>query len=991
MVRPFFALFASAIVLLPMASHADAGDPPKESQAIVINDQEQIQILNPSLKERQTLKLRLSNGLEAFLISDPGAPHAAAALAVNAGGWQDPDDFPGTAHFLEHMLFLGTSKYPQESEYSKFVNENEGQTNAYTYYDHTCFMFSIQHPGFEEALDRFSWFFKEPLFNPSGVDREMHAVDQEFAKNVENDYWRNFSVHSELANKAHPYSRFYAGNLSTLQRISQSDLKKWYHEHYSANLMHLVIYSNLPIEKLKAMALDKFQDIENRNLKPLTESLPTLSSENEGQIVFIAPVKDLRQLVMTWELPAKFAHMWGMGPDKLVGQVLGHEGSKSLLAKLKTEKLAEGLYVNGDELGPDNFHFNLTVTLTEKGIKNYKDVISYCFAAIANLKAKGVPDYIFDEIQKMDMISYQYQDRKEPFEYVASMARMMLSEKLETFPMRSLIIQKHKPEDIQEFLGAMTPEKCHYTLIADPIFSGVTPSLTEKWTGAHYAMQPLPAKLVKSWAEIAPIAEIDLPEPNPFIPENMSLLHASTSKVLVAPFKKLVEEEGAVIYYAADTQYQMPQTVWKFDIKTPKIKLDQAASLVLGDLYAKAVKEELNAYGYDALLAGLGYNIERKDNGITVTLSGYNDKALILFKEIVKKLQNSHTTEEDFEAYKEEVARGYKNFSKEMPLKQVNEILQTALYKDYIVESEKAKALRKITFKDFETFSTEVFHQSYVQGMLYGNINEDTALAAWRDLKLALASSAYSKSSQTKKEVISLPAINGPFFVMDKTKQRGSALILLLQLGPFSYKKRAINEIFNSAIAEPFYNQLRTQQQTGYIVYNTSAEYESQLFSLYYLQTDSHDTRDLLARFELAIEGFLQTLAIPQVAQPQFETIRQALIQRFSQPPKSQADMAERLYALAYVYDGQFDRVEKTIEALKSLTYGEYMELAMQYFGKSNKQRLAVLMKGEMSPKTLIYTQIRTTAQLKKISDYLSSDESMKSDLAPTTQAMKAK
>ena len=59
--------------------------------------------------------------LEAYLISDPGVHESAAALAVEAGSWQDPKEYPGMAHFLEHMLFMGTTAYPNESEYMHYI------------------------------------------------------------------------------------------------------------------------------------------------------------------------------------------------------------------------------------------------------------------------------------------------------------------------------------------------------------------------------------------------------------------------------------------------------------------------------------------------------------------------------------------------------------------------------------------------------------------------------------------------------------------------------------------------------------------------------------------------------------------------------------------------------------------------------------------------------------------------------------------------------
>ena len=94
--------------------------------------------------------------MRCVLISDPEGDKSGAALAVKVGCSLDPKPLYGTAHFLEHMLFMGTEKYPSENEYGEFMTNNGGSNNAYTSLVTTNFHFDCSNEGFEEGLDRFS-------------------------------------------------------------------------------------------------------------------------------------------------------------------------------------------------------------------------------------------------------------------------------------------------------------------------------------------------------------------------------------------------------------------------------------------------------------------------------------------------------------------------------------------------------------------------------------------------------------------------------------------------------------------------------------------------------------------------------------------------------------------------------------------------------------------------------------------------------------------
>lgn len=89
--------------------------------------------INKSPNDARLYKyLQLPNKLEAIIISDPEADKSAASLDVRVGSALEPKTRHGLAHFCEHMLFMGTEKYPIENEYSEYLKNNGGHANAYT-------------------------------------------------------------------------------------------------------------------------------------------------------------------------------------------------------------------------------------------------------------------------------------------------------------------------------------------------------------------------------------------------------------------------------------------------------------------------------------------------------------------------------------------------------------------------------------------------------------------------------------------------------------------------------------------------------------------------------------------------------------------------------------------------------------------------------------------------------------------------------------------
>lgn len=160
----------------------------------------------------------------------------------------DPPELPGLAHFCEHMLFLGTEKYPDKDEYNTFLSQHGGQSNAATHMDYTNYHVEVTPDELDSVLDRFSQFFLNPLFTESATELEVNAVNSEHEKNIANDVWRADQLEKSSADPNHPYSKFGSGNRATLDVEPKAKgidvreaLLKFHNSWYSANIMALCV------------------------------------------------------------------------------------------------------------------------------------------------------------------------------------------------------------------------------------------------------------------------------------------------------------------------------------------------------------------------------------------------------------------------------------------------------------------------------------------------------------------------------------------------------------------------------------------------------------------------------------------------------------------------------------------------------------------------------------------------------------------------------
>ncbi|VEU34972.1 unnamed protein product [Pseudo-nitzschia multistriata] len=241
--------------------------------------------------------IKLENNLQVLLVStasdkangggnNSGAKVEAASVHVQAGHFDDT--IAGLAHFHEHMLFLGTKKYPGEDEYEGFLSKHGGFCNAYTDMEDTNYYFSVTSQqvdtnetseGLKGGLDRLAQFFIHPTFDPDMVERELRAIDSEYRNGKTSDSWRNYQLLKSLSNQKHPFSNFGCGNYETLSSLGSpvQELKNFWKKYYTTSNMRLSVVGCSSLDALQKTVEETFGELALSDEPPRREKVNPLS------------------------------------------------------------------------------------------------------------------------------------------------------------------------------------------------------------------------------------------------------------------------------------------------------------------------------------------------------------------------------------------------------------------------------------------------------------------------------------------------------------------------------------------------------------------------------------------------------------------------------------------------------------------------------------------------------------------------------------------
>lgn len=893
--RPCLAASLTLAMLLPGASIAQQATHEAE------------QVMTPRVSphdDRGYRVLTLDNGLTALLVSDSEADKAAASLNVDVGSAQDPDDLPGLAHYLEHMLFLGTESYPEADAYQSYLTRHGGQHNAFTASQDTNYFFSIEPDALSGALDRFSRFFVNPLFNADRLENERKVVHSEYIARKRNEGRRRNDVLDQLLNPENPTTGFSVGSLATLADRPEGEpglrerIQRFYTNHYGANVMHLAVVAPQSLDELESLVRDNFTDVPDRGLSRPTIEEPLVNESRLPAAARLKSLRDSRQLSFYFPVPdpiTEYRHK----PASYLASLLGHEGNGSLLDVLREAGWADGLSAGVSRGDGQHALFQVDISLTPEGAEHLSRIQASLFAAIRAIRDDGVEAWRYDEQAQLAEQAFRFQQHGSALDDA-----MRLSMNLSRYPVKDVNYAPYRMDGfdaslIDTWLSELRPDNM-LRLYSGPEVEG---ERTSPWFDTPWS----PVALDDDDAQ--PLAGLSLPEPNPYIAEDLKLL----GKQDAAPQKRL-DEPGFEFWHMRDASFDTPKVEWRFSLQHPDASHD-ARKAALSRLLAGWLQDSLNAELYPARLAGHGFEAYAHARGITLSFSGWRDRQDRLIERVLEQLQHGKIEADSVERVRERLRRGWRNAPQDDLYRQAGRTLTETLISPQWSPEALLEASEDLDTQVLRDFRKAFLADLHLESMAVGDLGIEQAKQQARYVAEALTPAL---SHDATPELVTLRASDDLPTLTPASERNESLVMRYLQGDDRALATQARLSVLGRLLETPFYQQLRTEQQLGYIV---NAGYRPLLDApgiTFLVQSPNTDSQTIQSRINAFIDDFSKRLDDVQDSDlaPYRQAVRDDLLQRDT----SLSDRANRLWQALALEDTGFDHRKRLAERVMDVT-----------------------------------------------------------------------
>lgn len=881
----------------------------------------------------------LNNGMEVITVSDPELATSAATLSVGVGAFQDPEEAQGVAHFLEHMIFMGSKKYKSPNEYMEFISQNGGSTNAFTAAEQTTYLFSINSKQFAPALDRLSSAIKEPLFDGTMVEKEINAVNSEWLKNRQTDTFIQQRALALTGNPSHPRVKLGVGNKETLGTNEEqllSSLRDFHSKFYSANLMKLVLVGNQSSKELAKLARKYFSKIDNKKVERPVTNIPAYRAEDLSKEIFIK--SKVKSPIFLIEFPIKDNRKsWKSKPNQYISKLINSQEDGSLMVKLQDE----GLIQNGQAVfmpsawGKDGSAF-IEYSLTEKGESNKETILFLTYQFIDLIKSTGVDKAYFDELASINKIQFDDYQSPSALGLAVGFGQRVFDWQAENLIDFAYVTSEYDPNAIMSTLSQLTPERARIYHIGPDEISDID----LQYADGAYRVESLSEEKLSKFSGLDIV--LSLPEPEAI--EDEQDIRIAQSKNFKKP-TKIYHEDGAQVYLSSSQDHQGKEGIMNLVFRTSSTS-ENVNNLVSANLLIAAFQKknlriiqragQRGAFVIPAI-DGVGNPL--------ISMSGRTKRHTQYANDLIDKFIDFEITERSLKDLKKLYVDSYESISELAVADQLEyHALTTTKQAPYLYSQKQfLSALNSVTIDDVKEIHKKILESSFIDIYAHGNYSSDQIIEFAKSAreKVGVTSQQTPWHYESEFEV----KVGRGLVKKLRMPKDGVGIIDSYIYPEESLKVRAQFMIINKIFRTSFFNDLRTNQQLGYIVtsYNeTVHDFPTLSMMIVSDNTNLQELKEKIINFQY---GF--SAAFEQIDKKTVQGLQMALLEEMIKKP-------ENIFVEASPYlsdwgDGNysFDTADKIAGYIEGATKDELINLTNKVFFDGVFMNSTVQLKGD--------------------------------------------
>jgi protease-3 len=860
---------------------------------------------------RQYQAIKLTNGMTVLLVSDAQAPKSLAALALPVGSLEDPNSQLGLAHYLEHMVLMGSKRYPQPENLSEFLKKHGGSHNASTASYRTAFYLEVENEALAPVVDRMADAIAEPLLDPGNADRERNAVNAELTMARSRDGMRMAQVGAETLNPAHPSARFSGGNLDTLKDKPGSklhdELTAFYQRYYSANLMMGVLYSNQPLPELAELAAKTFGKVPNRDASVPPITVPSVTPEQQGIIIHYVPAQPRKQLKVEFRIGNNSAEFRSK-TDTYISYLIGNRSQNTLSDWLQKQGLADAINAGADPMVDRNGGvFSISVSLTDKGLAKRDEVVAAIFNYLKMLRSEGIKQSYFDEISHVLNLDFRYPSITRDMDYIEWLVDTMLRVPVEHTLDAPYLADRYDAKAIAERLDSMTPQNARIWFVSP----NEPHNKMAYFVNAPYQVDKITPQRFEQWQQLGKGISLSLPALNPYIPDDFSLTKPSHE------FKKpemVVDQPGLRVLYMPSRYFaDEPKADVTVAFRNAKT-MDSARNQVLFSLTDYLAGISLDQLSYQASVGGLSFSTS-PNNGLEFSANGFTQRLPQLLTSLIEGYSSFTPTEDQLTQakswYLEQLDSAEKGKAFELAIQPVQMVSRVP----YSERSERREVLKTLTLKDVLAYRDSLLADATPELLVVGNMSKQQVDTLASTLKHRLGCTGVEWWHGEDVEVTKSQLAN----LQRAGSSTDSALAAVyVPTGYDEVTGMAYSSLLGQIIQPWFYSQLRTQEQLGYAVFAFPMSFGRQWGIGFLLQSNSKQPAYLYQRYQ---DFYPKTeKRLREMKEADFEQYKQAMINELKQRPQTLSEEASRFSNDFDRGNFAFDTRHKLIEQIKQLT-----------------------------------------------------------------------